>query len=399
MRLALSIAVGFHAALLGVSALVDLGQRLHIEIKVPDAAPIEVEFVAPPPVNAPASTAVETTMSTEGAVTHRGRAHIAASASSATTGAETASATGTTSLPGPETSGPANPYMHMRGPDLGLASESAERIVSATQHDLPAETHHSGKLENVSGGEAVIHDRVTTMSVEMDGHAHFADKKDIDVKLKLPIPHIDLEGMRKDLGEMITEWYADPYAATRYGPSSELPNHLAASPGACDDWGSIWCDDPLAPGAEKRAREQGKGGGTIGAGGPADITAYLHRKYIGDPYASRKLKLLDDTRDERVERGAAFRTQQLVRSAELIDRNITRAAALTGRDRRVALFELWDECSEGDDVEGHAGQRARAQVIGWIRAHLPKGSADAFTDDEIVELAARRTSHQPFEPY
>jgi hypothetical protein len=30
---------------------------------------------------------------------------------------------------------------------------------------------------------------------------------------------------------------------------------------------------------------------------------------------------------------------------------------------------------------------------------LPKGSGDAFTDEEIAELAARRTSHQAFEPY
>jgi hypothetical protein len=289
--------------------------------------------------------------------------------------------------------------MHMRGADLGLASESAERIVGETQHDLPVETPRSGKLENVGNGEAIIHDRVTTVRIERDGHAHFADKKDVEVHLKLPIPHLDVEGMRKDLGKLLTEWYADPYASTRFGPTSELPNHLLASPGACNEWGSLWCDDPLAPGAEKRAREQGKGGGSVGIGGPMDITAYLHRKYVGDPYASRKLKLLDDTRDERVERGAAFRGQQLVRSAELIERNIARAAQLSGHERRLALFELWDECSEGDDVEGHAGQRARAQVIGWIRAHLPKGTADAFTDEEIAELAARRTSHQAFEPY
>jgi hypothetical protein len=398
VRLALAIAVGLHAALFGVSAMVDLGERLHLDIAVPERAPIEIEYLEPSTVLlSPPPAATSNIVASSNIAAHRtGRAQAIAAS-------ETTSSAGT-ELPGSEVARPghetaAHSYMNMRGPDLGLAGESAERIVTATQHDLPAETPHSGKLENAPNGEAVIHDRVTTMSVERDGHAHFADKKDIDLKLKLPIPHIDVEGMRKDLGNLITEWYADPYASTKYGRTSDLPNHLIAAPGACDEWGSVWCDDPLAPGAEKRAREQGKAGGSVGVGGPADITAYLHRKYVGDPYASRKLKLLDDTRDERVERGAAFRDQQLVRSAELIARNIARAAALAGHDRRVALFELWDECSEGDDVEGHAGQRARAQVIGWIRAHLPKGSADAFTDEEIAELAARRTSHQPFEPY
>lgn len=449
MRLALTIAVGIHAALFGASAVFHIGQRLHIEIAVP-RAPIEVEYLESSKILVSPSTP---TMS-DGGGEDVGRARVESSANarvSNSRGAEdigrvsnsasrTASNTASTATPntaptiipntasratpnaastttsissssgaatteisntplGPDTETTPNSYMHMRGPDLGLAGESAERIVGATQHDLPAETRHSGKLENAPNGKAVIHDRVTTMTVERDGHAHFADKPDIDLKLKLPIPHIDVEGMRKDLGELITEWYADPYASTRFGRTADLPNHLIAAPGACDAWGSIWCDDPLAPGAEKRAREQGKGGGTAGVGGPADITAYLQRKYVGDPYASRKLKLLDDTRDERVERGATFRDQQLVRSAELIDRNIRRAAALTGRDRRIALFELWDECSEGDDAEGRAGQRARAQVIGWIRAHLPKGSPDAFTDDEIAELTARRASHQPFEPY
>jgi hypothetical protein len=414
VRLALTIAVGIHAALLGVSAMVDLGERLHIDIAVPERAPIEIEYLEPstvllsPPPTAASNTAAASHIEAASHIAaHRtGRAEAIAASETTSSGA---SSLGTNTVgtelpgpsPGPESgsgSGSApNPYMHMRGADLGLAGESAERIVGATQHDLPAETHRSGKLENAPNGEAIIHDRVTTMSIERDGNAHFSDKKDIDLKLKLPIPRISFSGMRKDFGNLLTEWYADPNAATRFGRTADIPTHLIAAPGACDQWGSVWCDDPLAPKREKYAREQGTGSSILG--GPADITAYLHRKYVGDPYASRKLKLLDDTRDERVARGAAFRDQQLVRSAELINRNIARAAQLTGHERRIALFELWDECSEGDDVEGHAGQRARAQVIGWIRAHLPKGSADAFTDEEIAELAARRTSHQPFEPY
>jgi len=173
-----------------------------------------------------------------------------------------------------------------------------------------------------------------------------------------------------------------------------------AVPGGCDSYGDVWCDDEMAPKAEKYVRDQKKTEGSL-LGGVADISAYLHRKLIGDPYSSRKLKLLDETRDERVARGTLYRTQQLVRSAELMERTVR---ALWAREadlvkRRAALFELWDDCDEGDDERGQAGQRARAMILGWIGAHLPKGSAGAYTDEDIRILDGHRTSKQPFRPY
>lgn len=238
------------------------------------------------------------------------------------------------------------------------------------------------------------------MTVERDGNVSFRDKPDIDLKLKLPIPRIDIEGMRQDLGTLITDWYRDPYAGTRFGRVSDVARHITAVPGACDSWADTWCDDPLAPGSERYAREQKQTNGSL-LGGKADITSWLHRKLVGDPYASRKLKLLDDTRDERVALGDAFRKEQLDRSAELVLRTLEQLWA-TEPDptrRRLALFELWDDCAEGDDGPGQAGQRARAMIVGWIRTHLPAGSPTAYTDEEIAALHARRTSKQAFTPY
>jgi hypothetical protein len=108
-----------------------------------------------------------------------------------------------------------------------------------------------------------------------------------------------------------------------------------------------------------------------------------------DPYASRKRKLLDDTRAEREERGAAFRAEQAARSAELMQRNLEElwARVPDGAARKQALYELWNECADDE-----AGLRARAMVIGWIRARLPPGSGGAFTADELARLA-------PFSPY
>ncbi|HEX5061849.1 MAG TPA: hypothetical protein VFV99_20920 [Kofleriaceae bacterium] len=359
------------------------------------AEPIEIAFLADEPVTVAAADPVhERAPAGAAAVRTPGSAAITMTATSGGT-----SESGREPAPGgagPATSG----FMHMRGPDLGLSAGTAERIASEPQKPRD-ELHKSGKLESQPGGRAVIYDRVTTVSVDADGTAHFDDKKDIDLHFKLPIPKIwEIEEMRKDLGHELTEWFKDPEAGKRYGRMQDVARHLTAVEGACDSWGDLMCDDPLAPQIEKRVRERKpKGGrGFIGTflAGPMDITAWLHRKYVGDPYASRKLKLLDDTRDERVAMGIAHRQQQSVRSAEYMTRNLQ---ALWAREqspvaRRAALFEMWDECDEDD-----AGLRARAVVIGWIRSHLPAGSADAYTEAELAALQSHKGSSAEFAPY
>jgi hypothetical protein len=277
--------------------------------------------------------------------------------------------------------------MHMRGPDLALAPDIAAQIVSGGG-PLPEKAHETGRIENVPGGGGVIHDRVTTVAIERDGTAHFHDKPDIEIHFHSPIPHIDLKEDMKDLGDALQDWYRDPYAGERYGPTADLSELNKAAPGMCDTWGDLGCDDPLAPEVEKRAHRRQNAGG-VGIHGSADISAYLYRKLAhADPYASRKLKLLDDTRDERAERGAAFRAEQAARSAELMQRTLEELWAHE-RDpaaRKQALFELWSDCADDD-----AGQRARAMVLGWIRWKLPEGSTDAYTPDELARLG--------FQPY
>ena len=49
--------------------------------------------------------------------------------------------------------------------------------------------------------------------------------------------------------------------------------------------------------------------------------------------------------------------------------------------RRTALYELWSDCADDE-----AGARARAMVVGWIRAKLPAGSQDAYSPDELGRL-------------
>ena len=285
--------------------------------------------------------------------------------------------------------------LRMRGRrhDLALSGDALDRILAATEPLVPIATDER-LLPN--GGTHVIPDRVTTVTVDKDGNAHFKDKHDIDPKLTLPI--MTFQGYRTQIGATLTAWYADPYRDQRAGRVQDLPRHLTAVPGACESFGDPMCDTEPA---DRPLRKSLSRGIVPVVGGNADLTAWLHRKFIGDPYASRKLKLLDTTREARVQLGATHRSEQRDRASELAQRNVETLWRATSdlAERKAALFALWDECIEGDTRDGEAGGRARAIVIGWIRAKLPAGSPGAFTVDEIAKLDASRSSQQHFAPY
>ena len=349
------------------------------------AAPLDIVLLPDAPAPAPARGA-------------RAAVRPRIASSQATAGAIGAAVTPTVAT-GEQVRGTDDRLLHMRGPELPDVGDTLARIADARTSALPPPP--SGRLRSLAGGNAVIHDEVTTVVVDADGNAHFHDKPDFDVHIILPFP--GLKGLRMD-GAAISAWVADPYARVRAAATSELAETERAEPGQCDQFDALGC-----PGSTDGSGDDGDEPGTIvgvplpiiAIVGKADVTAYLMRKTVGDPYASRKLKLLDATRDERAARGRAHRREQLARSSELVLANLATlvAADLTSSERRVALFTLWDECSEGDDEAGLAGDRARAQVIGWIRAHLPVGSPDAFTADEIATLNRRRGSNQVFSPY
>lgn len=133
-----------------------------------------------------------------------------------------------------------------------------------------------------------------------------------------------------------------------------------------------------------------------------DITAAVMKKKKMDPYASRKLAFLDETREARVELGKQYRTEVLAKTAEITLGNleIMWAATTEPAARKQALFEMWDEVDEsGEEELVEAGKAARVQVLGFIRSHLPKGTANAFTDDDIAGCNRRRHSRTEFAPY
>jgi hypothetical protein len=139
-----------------------------------------------------------------------------------------------------------------------------------------------------------------------------------------------------------------------------------------------------------------------GLGAEFDITDGLMRSKGIDPYSSYKLKVLDDTREERAAIGKRYRTQQLARSREYVQKNLDHLWASTNDlvARKRGLFELWDDCAETGSAELVAGgAAARAHVIGFIRAKLPPGGADAYTATELARFNKQRKSRATFTPY
>ncbi len=142
--------------------------------------------------------------------------------------------------------------------------------------------------------------------------------------------------------------------------------------------------------------------------GRFDVTDYVMRKTKNDPYASRKLKFLDATRDERVELGKKWRTEQLQQTAMIMKKNLAYAwnASPDLAARKRALFELWDEIVEPksardqiDEVLAEASRAARKAVIGFIRGHLPAGSTNAYSEAELAAFNAKKQSAATFAPY
>lgn len=281
----------------------------------------------------------------------------------------------------------------MRGPDGPKAPDLA--IHEDVPHEAPTEQPAPQTESKLSqdGTGYVAPDLVTTMHVSPDGRASFVDKPDFEVHVTIPMPSL------KGIGDHLQGWYRDPYAQKNARKYQDMPRHEQAVPGG---WDAGAGGDTNIDGSIKGPEQQPRvTDGTVPLiGGTLDITSWLHRKFIGDPYASRKRVLLDGTQAERAQIRAKHTREQLDHSAQLMQHNVTRVFVelRDPAERRAALFALWDECAEGDGAAGEAGQRARGMVIGAIRARL-SGTPDRFSVEEIAALDAKRTSVQHFVPY
>jgi hypothetical protein len=131
--------------------------------------------------------------------------------------------------------------------------------------------------------------------------------------------------------------------------------------------------------------------------GVFSFTDAVHRLSGSDPYRAAKMCFLDDTQEIRDGLRERHRERMLAASIAALRRRldtIWNDASMTASERRRVLFETWDECNEGD-----SGRIARDVVETYIRAHLPRASALAFTDEELAQLNGTRMTSEPFAPY
>ena len=393
LRLAVGISAGVHAAVvtwIGVQADAPRARAprvvTQIEIvpieppAVPPAEPLEVAIVDDPPVE-PTPPRVAPARSGARAVTPAGQR-----------GAAVAVIAPSAPIPGPgspDEPAPRRPtdrpgLMAMRrgdAPRLELPRGRWDDLDHAPKGTVPEADQATGILHNSGGGTRRSDQGVFVAKVNPDGTVKITDSANLNVHLALPSP--------ADLGRGLARWfetdrgtYGEPLDPAKLAP---LSKDFHVTPGASTDAGDR-APTVLIP--------------VIGGG--FDVNDWLMRNHVGDPYASRKLALLDATRDERAQIGGRHLAAQLRRAAEIMQRNLDALwqATRDPRARKQALFELWDECVElGDPQLVEAGQAARRLVIGFIRARLPAGSAGAYTAAELAALARTKQSTAAFRPY
>jgi hypothetical protein len=272
--------------------------------------------------------------------------------------------------------------MRRQAVDLGTGGVVLHEDPEAHKAEAPIEP--SGGLNANGGGTYRKRRPGFTGYVDRDGKVSFRDKKAFSAEWRIPNPF----RVAKAAARGLEEWQRDPWRDVK---------------DAERDWTSgLEVKDYTKPIDQDDSAEHGDATIPI-LGGSTEITDYVMRKLGQDPYQSDKLLWMDQTRDERAQIGRVHREKQLKRADEIMRRHLDRLWARTDmgmEEKREALFELWDDGAEdGDTMVVEAADRARALVIGFVRAKLPAGSAGAFTAAELDRLNRRRTSRARFAPY
>ncbi len=345
-----------------------------IEVSFFEVAPAEPTVA--PPLDAPVAIAVAEPGRSHAAVPAAPPAAAATPAgdgallaTSATTGAEAAAAAE------PGAVDPASAMSMRQGKaDLSIPTEVIARVADGAY--VPPD-RIAAELQPQRDGSYVKNDLVFTASIEPDGTVHFTDKANFNYKFHIPNPVKIVRGA----GRHLASWTEDPY-----GVSTGM-NANKNREGTDDDG-----DGKLDEGDTF----------TIFSAG-FDLTDWAMRSNGEDPYTARKAAFLDRTRDDRVEIGSKYRADQLeVADQYMLDhlRALWKDPALDVAARRVAIFELWDDCAEtGEARVIEAAVRARAALDRFVRTKLPEDGAAAYTADELARLNARRRSRAVFAPY
>jgi hypothetical protein len=270
-------------------------------------------------------------------------------------------------------------------PSAALPFGRWDNLDHAPRGTAPQRDPSSGLLHEAGGGSHRSEQGGFDAIVHPDGTVVLRDHPSFHARLVVP--------SLRELGRDAATWYTSDKGPSGTDGDPAMAGQVRVSSGA-----TVAPSDPTGT----APKEHNPTVVVPVLGGGFEVTDWLMRRHGQDPYAARKLAVLDATRDERVAIGKRHRAAELARTPEIVHRQLELlwAGATDLAERKQGLFELWDDCVEtGDPEVVAAAGAARRLIIGFIRAHLPAGSADAYTPAQLAALARTRHSQAAFAPY
>jgi hypothetical protein len=235
-----------------------------------------------------------------------------------------------------------------------------------------------------------------TAHIARDGVVRFTDKAPVKPYLPLPVP---LPPGTPTLWSSIQDHLA--HRPRKTAPSSNEPT---PPPQVANQTPSIWpsasqvaqtdCEnhnDPRCP-FPKYAKGSPK---VVSGGGFVDWDRFLLGLPKNEKAREEKARFLAATEPLRTRMATEAHAENLEAALwdlpALLDR-IWSKTEYPPAERRRLLHELWHEYAEMPGNES-----ACATIVAFIRRHLPKGSPDAYTPDELARL--RPDAGPRFDPY
>lgn len=148
-----------------------------------------------------------------------------------------------------------------------------------------------------------------------------------------------------------------------------------------------------------------------------DLTDAIMRLYGMDPYGVEKRKFWAQTREQRfalARKAARAHERAALRSLASTLEALWNDGRRPAVERRNLVFQLWDECVEGGDRPGDAGdgggagdeaetllagRAARDAILSFVRQKRVENPRDGYPETELEALNRARQSRERFEPY
>lgn len=131
--------------------------------------------------------------------------------------------------------------------------------------------------------------------------------------------------------------------------------------------------------------------------GTFDLEGLLMGAAGQSPCAGAVEAFFDEIEPFLVEHEAAFRARREERALRRLRGQIVRLWSDDSRsraERRREIFELWNETSDDE-----LGARARRIILDLVRELMPRGSPEAYGDEELAALGALTAHADAFAPY